>query len=64
MAYRFAGEVVDIDELLKQGSEAPKPNFWGPTEKKPSGEDGRPAGVKIDPISGEAEGIDDAGAKF
>jgi hypothetical protein len=64
MAYRFAGEVIDIDELLKQGSEAPKPKFWGPTEKKSGGEDGRPAGVKIDPISGEAEGIDDAGAKF
>jgi hypothetical protein len=27
MAYRFAGEVVDIEEILKKGEEAPKPKF-------------------------------------
>ncbi|MGW8226670.1 MAG: hypothetical protein ACWGOY_13100, partial [Anaerolineales bacterium] len=39
MAYRFAGEVVDIEELIKRGEEAPPPKVFTP--ETPSGsEDG------------------------
>jgi hypothetical protein len=62
MAYRFAGEVVDIEDLLERGAKAPKPNFYG-KEKDGSGNNGsgpgRPAGIDINPITGEPEGIDD-----
>ena len=63
MAYRFAGEVVDIEELLKRGAEAPKPEVWGPTSK-PSQMPGRPGGMDIDPITGEPEDIDDAAGRL
>ena len=63
MAYRFAGEVVDIEELLKRGAEAPKPEVWGPTSR-PSQMPGRPGGIDIDPISGEPENIDDASPRI
>ena len=71
MAYRFAGEVVDIEELLKRGAEAPPPTQFVP-EKGPSNnnaqdkppEPGRPGGIDIDPITGEPEGIDDTAPKM
>jgi hypothetical protein len=52
MAYRFAGEVVDVEDLLQRGQAA------GPL-KHPEASGvrkvaGRPDGLKIDPISGEA----------
>jgi hypothetical protein len=56
MAYRFAGEVVDLEDLLKRGSEAP-PTIVPGDGKLPSGP-GRPAGIDIDPITGEAKGTD------
>jgi hypothetical protein len=67
MAYRFAGEVVDIEELLARGAEAPKPEVWGPTSRPSQGNGkgpGRPAGIDIDPITGEPEGIDDTAPKM
>jgi hypothetical protein len=61
MVYRFAGEVVDIEQLLARGREAPQPEVWGPTSR-PSQPGaigpGRPGGIHIDPITGEPEGID------
>jgi hypothetical protein len=54
VAYRFAGEVVDIEEMLARGAAAPEPNI-PETGAKPS-KNGRPAGVDIDPITGEVEG--------
>jgi hypothetical protein len=56
MAYRFAGEVVDLEDLLKRGSEAP-PTIV-PADGKPPTGPGRPAGIDIDPITGEAKGTD------
>jgi hypothetical protein len=56
MAYRFAGEVVDIEDLLKRGAEAPPP--IAPVGEKPPTGAGRPAGIDIDPITGEAKGTD------
>ena len=56
MAYRFAGEVVDIEDLLKRGAEAPPPLV--PRGMKPPKGPGRPAGIDIDPITGEAKGTD------
>ena len=66
MAYRFAGEVVDIEELIKRGAEAPKPEVWGPTSRPASNGKGpgRPAGIDIDPITGEPEGIDDVAPRM
>ena len=52
-----AGEVVDIEELLKRGAEAPKPEVWG-EGSRPSQPPGRPGGIDIDPITGEAKGTD------
>ena len=65
IAYRFAGEVVDIEALLKRGAEAPKPEVLGPTSK-PSGNagPGRPPGIDIDPISGEPENIDNTSPRM
>ena len=56
MTYRFAGEVVDIDELLRKGA-ASDPPLASPSwpEELPGG---RPGGVGIDPIRGEPEGVD------
>jgi hypothetical protein len=53
IAYRFAGEVVDIEELLKRGAAAPP--VEGATDF-PSATSGRPAGIDIDPITGEPKG--------
>jgi hypothetical protein len=65
LAYRFAGEVVDIEELLKRGKEADPPEFFGePGSGKPSPPGGRPGGVEIDPISGEPKGVDDTSPKM
>jgi hypothetical protein len=60
IAYRFAGEVVDIEEMLKRGEKAPPPKITG---EQPGGP-GRPAGIDIDPITGEPKGIDDTSPKM
>jgi hypothetical protein len=52
VAYRFAGEVVDVEEMLARGAKAPEPKI--PISKPSS--NGRPAGVSIDPITGVAKG--------
>ena len=62
MAYRFAGEVVDLEDLLKRGSEAPPPIV--PRGMKPPKGAGRPAGIDIDPITGEPKGIDEAAPRM
>jgi hypothetical protein len=68
LAYRFAGEVVDVEEMLARGKkagppklppEAPRPG-WG---NRPASSSGNPAGVKVkpvevNPISGEPVGTD------
>jgi hypothetical protein len=55
IAYRFAGEVVDIEELLERGAEAPEPKIpeGGSWPKQPPG---RPGGIDINPVTGEPEG--------
>jgi hypothetical protein len=58
MAYRFAGEVVDIEELLARGAKAPPPIIIDKEDPGSSGP-GRPPGIDIDPIRGEPEGIDE-----
>jgi hypothetical protein len=59
MVYRFAGEVVDIEDLLKRGAEAPLPILFTPeNEGEEDTGPGRPPGIDIDPIRGEPEGID------
>jgi len=59
ITYRFAGEVVDIEELLKRGKEADPPEFFGePGSGKSGPPGGRPGGIDIDPITGEPKGID------
>ena len=68
MSYRFASEVVDIEDMLVRGAAAPPP--VKPVQDAPDGKDagkgsikpapaGRPAGVKIDPITGKPKGIDE-----
>ena len=62
IAYRFAGEVVDIEELLKRGAKMPKipAEASSPEESgEPSGP-GRPGGIDLNPITGEPVGVDDA----
>ena len=73
MAYRFAGEVVDVEELLKRGRAAPRiergsgdgDRRSGAGERRPSSSPGRkngagrPAGIHIDPIHGQPENIED-----
>lgn len=54
IAYRFAGEVADVEELLERAAAAPP----GAGKPGPSGP-GRPPGLDIDPITGEAERIDE-----
>ena len=56
MAYRFAGEVIDLEDLLKRGEEAPPPK--APVGMPPPRGPGRPGGIDIDPITGEAKGTD------
>src|SRR3972149_6854823 len=51
IAYRFAGEVVDLEDLLKRGSRAPKPETANDANKSESGP-GRPGGIELDPITG------------
>jgi hypothetical protein len=54
IVYRFAGEVVDLEELLKRGKAAPPPKV----PPKPAGEASRtPDQVKIDPDTAEPEGM-------
>ena len=73
ISYRFAAEVVDIEDMLARGAAAPPPpgqdaqdgkdagksksNGKGGSRKPPPA--GRPAGVKIDPITGKPKGIDE-----
>jgi NADH dehydrogenase/NADH:ubiquinone oxidoreductase subunit G len=54
IAYRFAGEVVDLEELLKRGAKAPPPVPVDWPEQPP----GRPGDIDIDPIRGEPEGLE------
>jgi hypothetical protein len=71
MSYRFAGEVVDVEEMLKRGAAAPPPVVFDPGngggdrpgEKDPP-DAGRPGGIDIDPITGEPEGIDDTAPRM
>lgn len=58
IAYRFAGEVVDVEELLERGAKAPPPKYMTGTGT-PALPGGRPGGINIDPIRGEPEGIED-----
>jgi hypothetical protein len=54
IVYRFAGEVVDLEELLKRGKAAPPPIV----PQKPAGEASRtPDQVKIDPETAEPKGM-------
>jgi hypothetical protein len=62
MAYRFSGEVVDIEELIERGAKAPPPEF--PGGRVPSQPPGRPGGIDIDPIRGEPEGIEDTAPRM
>lgn len=60
ICYRFAGEVVDIEEMLKRGAAAEKaPGYTGKisTGEKPATTTvGRPANLKINPLTGEPVG--------
>jgi len=62
IAYRFAGEVVDIEELLKRGAKMPKESKepGEPEEPEEPRGPGRPAGIDLNPITGEPVGVDDA----
>lgn len=54
IVYRFAGEVVDLEELLERGKKAPPPKVTA----KPAGEASRtPDQVKIDPETAEPRGM-------
>ena len=65
IAYRFAGEVVDVEELLVRGAAAPPPEFFGlEGQGKPSPPGGRPGGIDIDPITGEPKGVDAVSPKM
>jgi hypothetical protein len=73
ISYRFASEVIDIEDMLARGAAAPTltpalpRNGGGGEDKKKNGKGGsrkpppagRPAGVKIDPITGKPKGIDE-----
>lgn len=50
IAYRFAGEAVDLEDLLNRGAAAPS---IYPLPERKGGMPGRPAGVKIDPLTGD-----------
>ena len=64
ISYRFAGEVVDIEELLARGAKAPPPKYYGTGKPDGPAGPGRPGGIDIDPITGEPEGIDDTSPKM
>lgn len=51
LAYRFAGEVVDVEDMLRRGKSSGLLDL--PVESYPF-----PQKVKVDPISGEPRGID------
>lgn len=53
IVYKFAGEVVDVEDLLHAGQRAPSRRPGETGTPSPS----RPAGVKVDPISGEIKGF-------
>ena len=59
IAYRFCGEVVDVEDMLARGARAPEPKI--PEGGSKPGKNGRPAGVKIDPVTGEAVGTGGGG---
>jgi hypothetical protein len=61
IAYRFAGEVADVEDLLKRGKAAPKITRPGgrPGASGKNGA-GRPPGIRIDPIDGQPKNIDKA----
>ncbi|GAP12898.1 phage portal protein, lambda family [Longilinea arvoryzae] len=48
LCYRFAGETADVNELLKRAR--PRPRSRSAAWK------GRPAGIKVDPVTGEVSG--------
>ena len=64
--YRFSGEVVDIEDMLKRGEKAPPPKIPAAPGaagnvapiNRPPGAGGQTPQVKVDPISGEPKGID------
>jgi hypothetical protein len=53
IVYKFAGEVVDVEDLLHAGQRAPARSV----SETAAPASGRPAGVKVDPISGEVKGL-------
>jgi hypothetical protein len=63
LAYRFAGEVIDVEDMLRRGAAAPTPNplpkgEGGASSKTPISA-GKPGeGLDIDPITGEPAEID------
>ncbi len=54
IVYRFAGEVVDLEELLKRGQAAPPS---APPDKQPGEASRTPDQVKIDPETAEPKGM-------
>ncbi|HEY3345592.1 MAG TPA: hypothetical protein VGJ97_11730 [Anaerolineaceae bacterium] len=64
--YKFAGEVGDVEELLKRGAAAPDVAHKNPQANAPQpgkapvidkpSQPGKPAGVKVDPVSGDLKG--------
>jgi hypothetical protein len=62
LVYRFAGEVVDVEAVLERARQAP-PGAEPGDGQSPGGDgghprsvDSRPAGIKIDPVTGEGKG--------
>lgn len=57
LCYRFAGETTDVSELLKRA----RPLQGRPRRPvaRPTRIQGRPAGVKVDPLSGELKGAEE-----
>ncbi len=72
MVYKFAGEVVDVEDLMREGKAAPDVVSKNPLDKarmqpvepgnnKPANADPgakTPAGVKVDPITGDVRGAE------
>ena len=60
VCYKFAGEMGDVEELLKRGAAAPNVAEKNPNKIKPHNaaidKPGKPAGVKVDPVSGDLKG--------
>ncbi len=55
MVYKFAGEVVDVGDLLREGQSAPPVSVKNPAGPGRSPKSASPR-VKIDPITGEVKG--------